>query len=387
MLKTFSKSKHPQYTYTKGSIFYYSRAVPKDMAGYYSTKRIVSSLRTKSSIEARIASRAFSAKLEQYWLSLRIQSLDIPALSKVNLITTSKQSGLPLLSEARDLYFSVKGKGRPKLFFDTANRNVRYLIECLGDNPLDCYSSKDAATFREWLTSKGLSTSSLQRIFSGIKAIISFAILEQGLDCSNPFTRVYIPTNNDVKKRHAIHAKNIERIQSKCIEIDDDIRWLVALISDSGMRLSEAAGLMISDINLDAEIPHINLAPHPHRRLKTSSSKRLIPLVGMSLWAAKRLVDNVTGDYCFPRYTNSSQCNSNSASATLNKWIKANGGKGDVIHGFRHSFRDRLRAIEAPSDLIDQLGGWTLRAVGQGYGDGYKLDLGVKYMLGITAPE
>ena len=386
MLKTLSKSKYPQYTFLKGSVFYYSRVVPKDIAGYYSTKRIVSSLRTKSSIEARIASRAYSAKLEQYWLSLRIQSLEVPALSKVNLATAPKQSKLPLLSEARDLYFSVKGKGRPKLFFDTASRNIRYLIECLGDNPLDCYSSKDAATFREWLTEKGLSTSSLQRIFSGIKAVVNFAILEQGLDCSNPFTRVYIPTNTDIKKRNAISMDNITKIQNKCIEIDDDIRWLIALISDSGMRLSEAAGLMLSDINLNTEIPYINLIPHPHRRLKTSSSKRLIPLVGLSLWAAKRLTDNVTGDYCFPRYTSSSQCNSNSASATLNKWIKTNGGKDDVIHGFRHSFRDRLRAIETPSDLIDQLGGWTLRAVGQSYGDGYKLDISQRYMAGITVP-
>ena len=51
-----------------------------------------------------------------------------------------------------------------------------------------------------------------------------------------------------------------------------------------------------------------------------------------------------------------------------------------VIHGFRHSFRDRLRAIECPSEIIDQLGGWSLRSVGQGYGIGYKLDKLVKWI-------
>jgi len=55
-------------------------------------------------------------------------------------------------------------------------------------------------------------------------------------------------------------------------------------------------------------------------------------------------------------------------------------GKDDVIHGLRHSFRDRLRALEAPTDLIDQLGGWSMRTVGQGYGDGYSLDILMKYM-------
>ena len=45
-----------------------------------------------------------------------------------------------------------------------------------------------------------------------------------------------------------------------------------------------------------------------------------------------------------------------------------------MIHGLRHTFRDRLRAVEAPLDMIDQLGGWSLQSVGQGYGDGYSID-------------
>ena len=77
-------------------------------------------------------------------------------------------------------------------------------------------------------------------------------------------------------------------------------------------------------------------------------------------------------NYAFPRYTDGLKCNSNSASAALNKWIKQVAGNGNVIHGFRHSFRDRLRAVSAPIDMIDQLGGWSLQSVGQGYGNGYQ---------------
>ena len=54
--------------------------------------------------------------------------------------------------------------------------------------------------------------------------------------------------------------------------MDDDIRWLVALISDAGMRLAEASGLLIEDINLQAPTPYINLRPHPHRPLKKQAS-------------------------------------------------------------------------------------------------------------------
>ena len=46
-------------------------------------------------------------------------------------------------------------------------------------------------------------------------------------------------------------------------------------------------------------------------------------------------------------------------------------GPGYVIHSFRHSMRDRLRAVNCPSDMIDQIGGWSSGKVGEGYGEGY----------------
>ena len=33
--------------------------------------------------------------------------------------------------------------------------------------------------------------------------------------------------------------------------------------------------------------------------------------------------------------------------------------------------------------MIDQLGGWALKSVGQGYGDGYDLDLLANYLFKI----
>ena len=35
--------------------------------------------------------------------------------------------------------------------------------------------------------------------------------------------------------------------------------------------------------------------------------------------------------------------------------------------------RDRLRAVNCPSDMIDQIGGWSSGKVGDGYGEGYSL--------------
>ena len=107
--------------------------------------------------------------------------------------------------------------------------------------------------------------------------------------------------------------------------------------------------------------------------MKTSTSHRLIPLVRASLWAAQRIKQN-SSEYAFPRSTDGIKCHSNSASAAINKWIKYLSGSGNVIHGFRNSFRDRLRAVSAPIDMIDQLGGWSLQSIGYWYGDGYSLE-------------
>ena len=35
--------------------------------------------------------------------------------------------------------------------------------------------------------------------------------------------------------------------------------------------------------------------------------------------------------------------------------------------------RDRLRAVECPSDLVDRIGGWLTAGVGQTYWKGYHL--------------
>ena len=35
---------------------------------------------------------------------------------------------------------------------------------------------------------------------------------------------------------------------------------------------------------------------------------------------------------------------------------------------------NRLRAVQCPSDMIDQIGGWSTAGVGQGYGEGYEIE-------------
>jgi len=45
------------------------------------------------------------------------------------------------------------------------------------------------------------------------------------------------------------------------MEAHDDLRWLIAIISDTGMRLAETAGLHVDDIVL-GDVPYVYVKPH-----------------------------------------------------------------------------------------------------------------------------
>ena len=364
----------------RNETYYFLKRVPTDLKDYYSVKRLCFSLKTKSYSSALWITKSVLQRLEDYWLGIRLQKMDIPAIHLVKSENKSDDS-TPILSDALDLYLRLKGKGKDKTFVRTANRNIEYIIKVLGNRAIKSYSTNDAGKFRDWLIEQGMSNSTVKRVFSSIRAIINLAINEFGLNIINPFSKVYLPSSSSVDINRVIPREDLIKIQSICKKEDDELRWIVALLSDSGMRLSEALGLTKEDINLNHSIPHIRLIPHPWRGLKTKSSNRYIPLVKDSLWASLRVLEhNNDSNFAFPRYTSLKGCNANSASAALNKWLKEKLSKQYVIHGLRHSFRDRLRAIECPLEIIDQLGGWSFKSVGQGYGKGYELSVLGKWM-------
>jgi len=361
--------------------FYYVRHIPSDLTHHYSVQRICFSLKTKSDSTAVRFSKSITQRLDDYWFGMRLKNMNVPAGDKIKLDGAINDDETPKISDALDLYLRLKGVGKDKVFFRTAKRNIRYVIKVLGNKSLKSYSSSDGGKFRDWLLEEGMSINTVKRVFSSIRSIINIAISEYGLDCSNGFARTYFPNDNIVHIRKPLPIDKIKLVHKLCREYNDDLRWLVALLSDTGMRLGEGVGLLKSDINLDCEIPHINLIPHPWRRLKTKGSQRSIPLVGASLWACERILEhNNDSIYAFPRYTSVSICNANSASAALNKWMKEKLSDNYVIHGFRHSMRDRLRAVECPSDIIDKIGGWITAGVGQSYGQGFPLEVISKWM-------
>ena len=112
----------------------------------------------------------------------------------------------------------------------------------------------------------------------------------------------------------------------------------------------------------------IYIRPNQARRLKTRNSKRTLPLVGYAKVAMEEALKHSDEEWLFPRYIKDGKCKADHASAALNKWIKKD-FDGLTAHCLRHTFRDRLRAVECPMDMIDQIGGWkSLSSIAAGYG-------------------
>ena len=374
-----------KYLYQKREVFYFSKQVPQDLRYHYAKVRIVVSLKTKSIKEATHLSQNILLKLNQYWFTLRINNGNLTTLPMQTILQDSpKMDQNPKLSNALQTYFKLKGIGKGDIFFRASRRAVKDVIYLLKDRSLDAYSTTDAANFRDHMMSRGLVTSTVKRVFAIIRAIINLSIQEYGLSCKNAFARTYIPDLEDSIKRQPIPIEIIKKIQEECVLINDPNRWLIALISDTGMRLAEATGLLTSDFYLDDKIPFVKITPHKSRRLKTKSSEREIPLVGASLWAAKQIILYSNSKYAFPNYTDDQSCKTNSASAALNKWLKYRTTDGSVIHSFRHSMRDRLREVNCPTEIIDQVGGWSDNKVGSSYGNGYSLDRLLKILSKIV---
>ena len=72
-MKTLIAPKLPAYTFVKGNVYYFARAIPEDLKNYYSRPRVIQSLRTTNRRLAVHSSRFLFVRLEDYWNGLRFR--------------------------------------------------------------------------------------------------------------------------------------------------------------------------------------------------------------------------------------------------------------------------------------------------------------------------
>ena len=291
-----------KFLFTKRGVYYFERRVPAELLTHYSSPKIVKSLKTKNLSRANKLARQLADKLDDHWALLRgdlFSSMVADQQHAMASLPTQKSS--MTIQDALLEYLRHKGQGKGRRFKRYAERSVGYLIEFVGSKRLADYSRADANMLRDALIDRGLVAPSIKRNFEVVRSVFNVATKEAGLDLVNPFSRVILSSAPPGATRKPIPLKDVWEIQQLCYDKDDDIRWLIALLSDTGMRLAEAAGLAKEDVFLDTEIPYVRLCERPWRPLKTRSSERDVPLVGAALWAAQRAYDSSRNEYLFPR--------------------------------------------------------------------------------------
>ena len=130
------------------------------------------------------------------------------------------------------------------------------------------------------------------------------------------------------------------------------------LLLAAGARLGEIVGLRLEDVREEgaAGITSLNITGHEKRRLKNNGSEREVPVVLFGPTALKAQVDQAQaskGDYLFPRCNKTEKTNPNSASAAVNKRMKAMGFEELSAHNLRHTVKRLMRDAGVPKDLRD----------------------------------
>ncbi len=236
-------TKKVPYTFNRAGYYYFSRRVPANLLSHYSYPRIVQGLKTRSAQTAKSRALVAAAKLDEYWSHLRMADPDLIGCSllksgcgsfarNTQLDVSSATEQCITLPEALETYVTQKGAGKPKSFEAAAQRACTYLVDACGAKTLAEYTRADALSYRDYLIAKGLVGSSVGRVISSIRAVFNFAISEYALDLKNPFVGMYFDKSAGVSKRLPIPIEDIRKVQNQCRLIDDDLRWLVALVEN-----------------------------------------------------------------------------------------------------------------------------------------------------------
>ncbi len=132
-------------------------------------------------------------------------------------------------------------------------------------------------------------------------------------------------------------------------DLNEEARRIVYLVIETGLRLSEACNLCTQTIKLDAAVPHVQVRADL-REMKTEQSERDIPLVGVALKVMR------LQPHGFPRYRD----HADTLSALVNSALIARALRpepGQSLYSLRHTFEDRLTAVEAPEKVVASLMG------------------------------
>jgi len=352
---------HIQYTIYRSGRYYYNRRVPKHAVESYGP--FIRHSLSNDPAEAEAYSKRLSDVLDGSWNNRSC----ISAVDVASVVEGFKPRSV-LLSQIAEEYLALR-----KINQTPSRVALSTFISLAGDRDVSDYTREDARLFVSHLTLKGNKTATIRRRLNSLSAILNYAYAELDLEKRNPFSRLFIQGEGDDGLRRGVFTNaQLKQGYEKALTSGSTVKLILPLLGETGCRLAEIVGLRHDDIDMERSLIHVR--PNNARRLKTKNSERLIPQVGYGKLAMEAAIRRSDGEWLFPQYIKDEKCYATHASNALNKWLKRD-FEGLTAHCLRHTMRDRLRAVECPLDMIDQLCGWSsVGGIGVSYGRGYAVD-------------
>ncbi|MCV3767147.1 tyrosine recombinase XerC [Rhizobium sp. TRM95796] len=274
---------------------------------------------------------------------------------KVEILSGRASPPPASIDDAMKLYVSDKLGGNDFEYRKALRRVERIVGEVKAAldpaPPLDRFTRDHARKVRDHFIKKGLKPSSVKRELATLSGILTHFIKETQADLKNPFRSLDLPKSaSDPMEEHLpIPETLLSKIRADILSTSViELQLIWRLLEGTGCRIAEITGLLIEDIDVEGDLPHLKIRPNETRRLKNASSKREVPLVGDALEAAKAaLKETANSKAVFPRYFRAQ--GPTNASAALRRRIRAfTLDSHYVVHSLRHGMSDRLVEAEVP---------------------------------------
>lgn len=403
-----------------GETWHFRRRVPEHVRKYDKRTEIKSTLKTKD-LSVAIAKRdLINAELDKIWNSLLIEeeqftdpkkeyhqilelcrNLGIKYLENKELVNNDvselvkrleiveehfhskpvAKAALGLvkrpaikLDDAYETHLKVRKshlQGKSEDFIrkwkNPKKRAIRHFKEACGNPSIFDIDFGMGLQFRDWwlerIEFEGLQGSTANKDFSHLWSIIKDACLVEKVQMDNPFKNCKLSETDN--QRPAFETNDIFQIINfkGLMKEHPSFRELILGMAEQGCRDSEIIGLdPQKDVILDGDIPYLDITPNRFRDLKNKPSKRRLPLVGHALDIARETRFKNLDIY---------KHSPDQASTKINKYLRAAGllpSEKHTLYSFRHSFKDRLDAVETPEIMVKELMGHTKGKVKYGAG-------------------
>lgn len=265
------------------------------------------------------------------------------------------------ISRALEIYFEeialdeqlYKSEHQKYQWRKVKKRSIAYFIDHVDDIAISEITREQALSYKKYWVKrmtpsdpsvKSITASTANRNIGNIRALYREYFKHIGEETrDNPFRNI----NFAAKTKTEVPPFENDWIKSRILSpgilkgIRAELQLITLMLIETGCRPSEIINLQPEDIAIEVDVPHIKIKARPHgkgkRELKTASSEREIPLVGVSLEAAKR-----ADGKAFKHYQDRNELfSANLMGAFRNRSLFPT--VGHKIYSFRHSFEKRMQ--------------------------------------------